>query len=364
MKRENKKKLLAGMIVLAIAVILAGVYVCIRLYQQRIQTEAEIAARYESTVADETEISVETEETTAAVQQVETTPQLFTEADVEYGGKSYHRNSAVKAILVIGVDRSGDLQEEQVATTGGQADGVFLIAHNTSDNTVRILQIPRDTMTPITLTDLSGNVLGKDIQHLTLAYAYGDGKEKSCEAMVDAVSTLLGGLDISGYMAVSTDVISILNDMVGGVTLTIETPGLEAADPAFVEGATVTLQGKQAERFVRYRDITQANTALTRMDRQRQYIKAFEQTLISASAQNNALVAQMFDAIQPYMITNMQKGEYLRMAMDVMSSQQLTDGDFYLLPGEAVLTDLYDEYHAYPEEVMQMVLELFYRERE
>ena len=63
--------------------------------------------------------------------------------------------------------------------------------------------IPRDTMTEITLTDLSGNVLGRDIQHLALGYAYGDGRDKSCQYMKEAVSNLLGGLAIDGYMAIS-----------------------------------------------------------------------------------------------------------------------------------------------------------------
>lgn len=370
MMQRKKKKLFLGVGVLGILAAFILIYVGIGLYRQRKDTEAQIAARY-TTGADVQGDAADAEETQApqetSVVVAETASEeeqhRFESMDVELNGQSYHRNTAIKAYLIMGVDRSGDMQETQVTGLGGQSDGVFLIAHNTADNTVKILQIPRDTMTPITLTDLSGNVLGKDIQHLTLAYAYGDGKQKSCEYMAEAVTTLLGGLQIDGYMSVNTEVISILNDLVGGVTVTIETDGLEAADPSFTLGNTVTLQGKQAERFVRYRDTAQDNTALTRMDRQRQYMKAFEETLLQASGQNSGLVAQMFDAIEPYMITNMQKGTYLRMAMDVLNSQQLADGDFYLLPGEAVLTNLYDEYHPNHEAIAEMVLELFYREQ-
>ena len=46
-----------------------------------------------------------------------------------------------------------------------------------------------------------GNELGKDTQHLTLAFAYGDGKEKSCELLQEAVSNLLFDLKIDGYLA-------------------------------------------------------------------------------------------------------------------------------------------------------------------
>ena len=160
---------------------------------------------------------------------------------VEYQGKSYRRNTYIKAILCMGIDRPGSLEETRTAGFGGQADGIFLVAQDTARDRIKVLVIPRDTMTEITLTDLSGNELGSSIQHLTLAYAYGDGREKSCRYMTEAVSRLLGGMSIDGYMAVSMSVLPLANDKVGGVTVTIEEPGLKQADPVFVQGQTVTL---------------------------------------------------------------------------------------------------------------------------
>ena len=109
-------------------------------------------------------------------------------------GKSYRRNTYIKAILCMGIDRPGSLEETMTAGFGGQADGIFLVAQDTARDRIRVLVIPRDTMTEITLTDLSGNELGSSIQHLTLAYAYGDGREKSCRYMTEAVSRLLGAV--------------------------------------------------------------------------------------------------------------------------------------------------------------------------
>ena len=108
-------------------------------------------------------------------------------------GKSYRRNIYIKAILCMGIDRPGSLEETMTAGFGGQADGIFLVAQDTARDRIKVLVIPRDTMTEIMLTDLSGNELGSSIQHLTLAYAYGDGREKSCRYMTEAVSRLLGG---------------------------------------------------------------------------------------------------------------------------------------------------------------------------
>ena len=63
--------------------------------------------------------------------------------------------------------------------------------------------------------------------------------------------------------------IRVLNDLVGGVSVTMEEDGTQI-DPAFVKGATVRLSGSQAEAFVRARMGLENDTNLARMQRQRQ----------------------------------------------------------------------------------------------
>lgn len=281
---------------------------------------------------------------------------------VTYDGKTYRRNSSIKAILCIGVDRSGSMEEATTTGFGGQADGVFLIAQDTARNTLEILMIPRDTMTDITFTDLSGNVLGKDVQHLTLAYAYGDGREKSCEFMTEAVSELLGGLAIDHYLAMDVDAISILNDAVGGVIVTVPTDGMEKVDPAFVKGSQITLIGKQAEKFVRYRDITRNHSALYRMDQQKEYMMSFFETLQKASRSNSQIVSELFGDIQEYMVTDMKKDEYLKIGVDVLNSGGIRSENVQILPGQGVATAKYDEFYPDQDELKGIILDLFYRE--
>lgn len=296
----------------------------------------------------------------------ETEQELGSEAEkslIEYEGKKYRRNTYVKAILLMGIDRKGTLEENMVTGSGGQADGIFLIAHDTVRDSVRILLIPRDTMTPITLTDLSGNVLGKDIQHLTLAYVYGDGREKSCRYMKEAVTELLGGLGIDGYIALGMEALPVLNDTVGGVTVTIEEEGLAAADPAFVKGEKVLLKGDQAERYVRYRDIKIAQSALTRTERQKTYIAGFVQAAKRKARDEEGVITRLLEEAQPYMVTDLSKGQYMDMALGFLkSSQDFGQEDMVTLPGEAVETNLYDEYYPYQEEILPIVLDFFYRE--
>lgn len=284
--------------------------------------------------------------------------------EIRFQGKTYRRNTAMRAILCIGVDTKGEMESHTASGQGGQADGVFLVAQDAARDRVKILMIPRDSMTEITLFDLSGNELGKDVQHLTLAYAYGDGKEKSCELMTEAVSNLLGNLKIDGYAAVNISAIPILNDAVGGVTVTVRDEGLEKRDPALKMGETVTLCGTQAETFIRYRDITKSQTAIGRMERQKQYMQGYMQATKAAAAKDDRLIPDLMNQLQSYMVTNMAKDQYLDMALSVLNSQDsLGDGDILTVPGEAVETDLYDEYHVDREALVPMVLDLFYVEK-
>lgn len=339
-KRRNRKiwYLMAAVALLCVA---AFGYKTVQLYRLRKETEAQIAER----VYAQTESSV-----------------LFQSGTVEYDGKTYRRNTHVKAILCMGVDRKGTMEGTTIPTMGGQADGIFVIAQDTARNTLKILMVPRDSMTEITMTDLSGNVLGKDIQHLTLAYAYGDGREKSCELTMEAVSNLLGGLEIDHYIAANIEVINILNDSVGGVTVTVPSAGMEKKDAAFVEGATVTLHGEQAEAFVRYRDITETHSAIFRMSRQQEYIMQFFGVVKGKAARNSTIVTDLLALIEQHMVTDMGKEEYLKVALDALEMETLAEEDFYVVPGKAVMTEVYDEFHVNREALMPIILKLFYRE--
>lgn len=281
---------------------------------------------------------------------------------VVWQDKTYRRNSYMKAILCMGVDRSDTMTGTRKVGEAGQSDGLFLIAQDTARNQISILMIPRDTMTMINETDDEGNDLGWWLDHLTLAFGFGDGNTGSCERMTAAVSDLLCDLEIDHYLAVNTAVIADLNDAVGGVTVTIPTEGMEKKDPAFVKGSQITLHGSQAEAFVRYRDTTRGNSAVYRMDQHREYIQQYFKTLQQKSREDSGIVLRLFDQIQDYMITDMEKAEYLKIAMDALSSSGLDDDSFYVLPGVGITTDRFDEYYVTFNQAIPIILKLFYRE--
>ena len=286
----------------------------------------------------------------------------FSQSSVEWQGKHYRRNTYVKPILLLGIDNAGSMQGKKEYGYAGQCDAVFLLAHDTARNTVKLLLIPRDTMTEVLEENPDTGIVEPYTDHLSLSYCFGDGREESCENTRHSVQRLLMNLEINDYMAIDTTVISGLNDAVDGVTVTIPTEGMEQTDPAFVYGETITLHGAQAERFVRYRDCTVDNSALNRSQQHRQYIAGFFQALKLKSAKDSGIITKLYDQMQDYMITNMQKETYLKAALDVLQQGTIDDSSMLTLPGYGTATDTYDEYYAETDSIPEILLDMFYRE--
>lgn len=333
------------------------------MYQHRKAEEAMIAAHHE--MLQETGAEMTKEAADSGMQTGK--EKLFEGNTVSWDGKTYKRNTYVKAVLCMGVDRDGPMTETTLSGDGGQADGIFLLANDTARGSMKILLIPRDTMTEITTTDISltdenGTELGQSVDHLSLSYAYGDGREKSCEYTKQAVSHLLMGLEIDSYMAADLEIIASLNDEVGGVSVTIPTIGMEKADPEFVFGKTVRLKGEQAERFVRFRDIERDNSAISRMEQQKLYISGFFQAVKEKSKTESSITEKLFEMSQDYMVTDMAKDEYLKLAINALEGEGLTSSSFKMAPGTGTATETYDEYYVDQEALVPILLDLFYRE--
>ena len=368
--RKNRTALRSCGIAAAVIGTGLAVWYGVGMYQQRKDQEAMIAARYETQQEnpEETLAEMAKEDQESADSGTQTGKEmLFEENTVFWNGKTYKRNTYVKAVLCMGVDRDGPMTETTLSGDGGQADGIFLLANDTARGSMKILLIPRDSMTEITKTDTSwtetnGAKLGEVVDHLSLSYAYGDGREKSCEYTKQAVSHLLMGLKIDSYMAADLEIIASLNDEVGGVTVTIPTMGMEQSDPEFVFGQTVRLKGEQAERFVRFRDTERDNSAISRMEQQKLYISGFFQAVKEKSRTESNITEHLFEMSQDYMVTDMAKDEYLKLAINALEGEGLTSASFKMAPGTGTATETYDEYYVDQEALVPILLDLFYRE--
>ena len=180
---------------------------------------------------------------------------------VEYKGETYKYNDHLSNYLFMGIDTRDAVDTYQTQEDAGQADAIFLVSMDRATEKIKVLFIPRDSMTRIEVFNPYGQSLGETTDHLNIQYAFGDGKEKSCELMKTAVSDMLDGLPIQGYCSMNMDGISVITDFVGGIQLTIPDDSLADVNPEYKKGAVVDITGETAEQFVRYRDIDKTQSA-------------------------------------------------------------------------------------------------------
>ena len=273
---------------------------------------------------------------------------------IELDGKLYRRNTAVRAILCIGVDTQGELESYQASGVAGQADGLFLVAQDMARDTVRILMIPRDTMTEIALYDQSGEFLATEKAQIALQYAYGDGDKKSCRLVSEAVSKLLYGVPIRNYISVSVDGIKPIVDAMGGVTLTVP-QDYTYIDPAFQQGAQIVLDGAQAESYVRYRDTSVSGSNTERMERQMQFISAMFEQLKAQASSDLGGYGKLLDSAGEYMVTSMTMDELKEM------SEYDLDSEIINVPGEMTAGAEHDEFLVNNDKLNEIILNLFYK---
>ena len=274
---------------------------------------------------------------------------------VEVDGVTYRKKSRLTTILVMGVDH--DTQDSYEYRKAGQADFLRLVVLDDADKTVQQLQIDRDTITPVTVLGLLGDRYEPVTQQICLGYAFGDGRQTSCEVTVEAVENLLGGQAIDQYLAMGLDGISTLNDLAGGVTVTLE-DDFSAADPAMTKGATLTLQGDQAEIFVRRRMDIGEGTNEARMVRQEEYLAQLSAQLESRVQQDQQFTAQVYDALQPYLVTDLAKGQLVN---EVWAAKDDTVEPAIALEGEhKVAEDGFTEFYPTEASIQKAVLTLFW----
>ena len=158
---------------------------------------------------------------------------------VEYKGETYKYNDHLSNYLFLGIDTRETVDTYQSQVDAGQADAIFLVSMDRATEKIKVLFIPRDSMTRIEVFNPAGKSLGMTTDHINIQYAYGDGRQKSCELMKTAVSNLLNGLPVQGYCAMNMDGISVITDYVGGVEITVPDNSLEDINPDFKEGSVV-----------------------------------------------------------------------------------------------------------------------------
>ena len=275
---------------------------------------------------------------------------------VEYKGETYKYNDHLSNYLFLGIDTREAVDTYQSQADAGQADAIFLVSMDRATEKIKVLFLPRDSMTRIEVFNPYGQSLGETTDHLNIQYAFGDGKEKSCELMKTAVSDMLDGLPIQGYCSMNMDGISVITDFVGGIQLTIPDDSLADVNPEYKKGAVVDITGETAEQFVRYRDIDKTQSALVRQERQKTFLQALVQKAQEKAGEDAGFVTGLYDSVKSYTVTNMGNDIFVKLL--AASQNGITDTE--TVPGEGTHGENFDEYHIDEDALSDLIISMFY----
>ena len=269
-------------------------------------------------------------------------------------GVRYYPRQDIVVVLIMGTDHEGVITGGE-ADRGHTADMIALLIFDEKAQTGELLLLNRDTMVMMSSLNEYGKEDGTYYAQLALSYNFGTGREDSCENTKKSVSKLLGGITIDHYFAMNMDAIALLNDAVGGVAVTV-TEDFSAVDPS-IEMGEVTLNGQQAMNFVRSRKYVGSQLNLSRMERQKEYMKGFVAALHTKLGQGNASVLQIYEEVSPYMVTDC-SGTVMKQMLEDYGSYSL--GEVLSPAGENVLGEEHYEFYVDEEALDELILRLFY----
>lgn len=277
---------------------------------------------------------------------------------VEYNGQKYTLNQNITSILLIGVDKQKITENINNYGESGQADFLVLVAVDTQSGKIKFIPISRDSMVDINMYSESGNYIGTSKKQICLSYAYGDGKEMSCQNTVKSVSRFMYGMPINSYFAMDIEALKALNDYVGGVTITAD-EDMTLWNVILKKGETFTLKGNYAVDYIRYRgDDLNANNS--RMARQKNYMKLFYNLVLEKTKKDITFPVKLFNIADKYKITDIDVADLTFLTNCILKNKDNAIIDFSSIPGNTVQGEEYVEFYPDTKKLYELILDTYY----
>lgn len=280
------------------------------------------------------------------------------EGQILVEGEVWEYNRDIMTFLCMGVDARSGIGKEKTPGKAGQADAILMVVVNPGKEDISVIAINRDTMTGIEIYDTAGMYLEEETAQLTLQYAYGDGREKSCELMERAVSELFYGIPIHGYGALDMQSIATLNDAVGGVEVTI-LEDMTKFKWDWTKGKEIHLSGEDALLYIQRRDTAYMGTNLGRVERQKQYLTAYVDKLKKKIKEDITFPVTLLGQIQKHMVTSLSVQEITFLA-DTLLGYEFSMDNIISIPGESKMGERHEEFYIDDAALKQIVIEVFY----
>ncbi len=326
-KRNDKRKLMRGLAVALLAVfLLTGAFLLLELWEKRQSIFPE--QKTENTV-------------------------------YEYNGVEYVKNEDVESFLILGLDKFEDAINNDSYNNDQRADFLMLLVFDNSEKKFTAVHLNRDTMVNMNVLGVAGQKIGTVNNQLALAHTYGNGRDVSCRNTADAVSELLNGVKVNHYLSITMDAVPILNDLLGGVEVTV-LDDFSGIDDTLIKGETVTLHGDHALTYVRERYGLEDSSNSTRMVRQRQYMTAvYDKAMLKIENDDN-FVIEASSKLADYIVSDRSVNQLQEIAKK-LSQYKFTEIE--TLEGESVVKDGLMEFRPDADSIDKIVFELFYKKK-
>ena len=273
-------------------------------------------------------------------------------------GVDYFPRQDITVMMVLGIDQEGPVAASNYYRNKGSADSIMLLIFDDTTEDCTVLYLNRDMMVNMDVLGVQGEYAGTTYGQLALAHTYGEGLEDSCLNVKSTIMNMLHGLTIDHYMSMNMDAIPILNDAVGGVTVTV-VDDFSKVNPDLPMGE-VTLKGDQVIDFVRRRKDVGDQKNVTRMARQREYVQHFIEALYEKEHENVEFLVEAYSDLAPYIVTDC--------SVDTLSNLLSRYLDYEIKEvvspeGETAIVDGHYEFYADEEALDDLILRLFYRQK-
>lgn len=274
---------------------------------------------------------------------------------VTRNGVAYFPRQDITVVMLLGVDQRGVVKPSEYYYNESRCDAVALVILDHTAESFTVLSLNRDTMVTMPVLGLGGKQAGTFYGQLALSHAYGDGLEQSCENTRKTISDLLYGIPIDHYIALNMEGISLVNDAVGGVTVTVK-DDFSQVDPTITKGE-ITLNGQQALHFVQNRLDVGDQLNLSRMERHEEYMYGLMDAFREKNRESDSFLLELYEQIVPYMVTDCSVNVFsgiLSRCADYPMAELVTP------KGRNVRGDTYYEFYLDEDRLDDLVLRLFY----
>lgn len=269
-------------------------------------------------------------------------------------GVKYYPRKDITTLLLLGINQSGKVTPTEY-NRSIPADMLMLMVFDEQTQQYHIININRDLMVTMPALNERGWETGTYYGQIALSHTYGDGMEDSCENVRKTVSSLFYGLDIDYYLSLNMDTISIINDALGGVKVTV-VDDFSAVDPDLPMGEVV-LKGQQAVTYLQTRWAVGDELNLSRMERQQTYMRSFTPALKEKMEADSKFVLSTFNKIINYIVTDCSVETLSRLETEYGG---YSVGQILTIDGENVLGENLYEFYADEEALDALILRLFY----